>query len=430
LLRRVRIAALLLGLACLGFGATASAGWAQPKLAAPTTGFVQRKGTQLVVGGQPWKFAGYNFPCAQPFQAVTDGSLGYFLDNISINSSANAVRVWFFQSNGGPANWAPFDQVIAALKSRGMRAIPTLTNQWNTCEPTTGSEKTLSWYQTGYKGTGDGYPLSFRDFAQQMATHYANEPTIAFWQLANEPQAQTAVAGGTLTCDATAAQNALRSFADDVTTLMHQADHNHLVDLGGNGGCGMSGSAYSYVHAGAVDLCENHDYGYNAQVLPTNGADLLKDNIDACRLLNKPIFVGEAGIPGNVQPDGSAAPCSPWPTCPTDPLTSQTLQQRANFFQAKIQAANTAGVAGYLIWFKSPYYSSSTDAFAISNGDPTESVLSYALQPTTPPPTAIPETPWAAVLGGSGAGVMGLSLVIIGRRRRRRSAGSTVAGTA
>jgi hypothetical protein len=298
-----------------------------------------------------------------------------------------------------------------------------LTNQWNTCEPTAASEKPLSWYQTGYKQTGDGYPLPFRDFAQQMATHYANEPTIAFWQLVNEPQAKT-LSSGTLTCDATAAQNALRSFADDVTTVMHQADPNHLVNLGGNGGCGLSGAGYSYVHAGAVDLCENHDYGYDAQALPSNGSDLLKDNIAACHSLGKPIFVGEAGIPGNVQPDGSAAACSPWPTCPTDPLTNQTLQQRAQFFQAKIQAANTAGVAGYLIWFKSPYYSSSTDAYAISNGDPTEAVLPAALQ--SAPPATVPETPWAALLAGSAAAVMGLSLVVVGLRRRRQGTADAV----
>jgi hypothetical protein len=407
-------------LGCLGLGTFGATSWAAAA-SAPTTGFVQRSGTQLVVGGKPWKFAGYNLPCAQPFQAVTDGSLGYYLDTISISSGVNAVRVWFFQSNGGPTNWAPFDAVIAALKSRGMRAIPTLTNQWNTCEPTSGSEKTLSWYQTGYKQTSDGYALSFHDFAQQMATHYANEPTIAFWQLVNEPQAKTP---GTLSCDTTAAQNALRSFADDVTTVMHQADHNHLVDLGGNGGCGLSGAGYSYVHAGAIDLCENHDYGYNAQALPTNGADLLKDNIAACHSLGKPIFVGEAGIPGNVQPDGSAAACSPWPTCPTDPLTNQTLQQRAQFFQAKIQAANTAGVAGYLIWFKSPYYSSSTDAYAISNGDPTEAVLPAALQ--SAPPATVPETPWAALLAGSAAAVMGLSLVVVGLRRRRQGTADAV----
>jgi mannan endo-1,4-beta-mannosidase len=293
-----------------------------------------------------------------------------------------------------------------------------LTNQWNTCEPTSGAEKYINWYQTGYKQTGDGYPTSFRSFAQQIATRYANDPTIAVWQLVNEPEAKNPDGS----CDSTAAQNALRSFADDVTTVMHQADPNHLVDVGGAGGCGMDGApAYSYVHAGAVDLCEYHDYGLPADALPTNGFNLEKDYIDACHSLGKPIFVGEAGIPGNVQPDGSAPPCSPWPTCPGGPLTVQTLQQRAKFFQAKIVAGNNAGLVGYLIWFKSPYYSSSTDAYAIGNGDPTEAVLPAAMQAT--PVATVPESRSPALLlGGSAAVAMTLAggFVVLRRRRRRR----------
>src|SRR3984957_15924900 len=200
----VLVAALTL-LVLLGAAAPSSFAQAAPAPLAPTTGFVKRSGTQLTVNGQPWKFAGYNLPCAQPFQ-LSDSDLNYYLDNIQQNSGANTVRVWFFQSNGGPANWAPFDRVIAALKARGMRAIPTLTNEWDACEPT--AQKSLAWYQSGYTQTGDGYPLSYRDFATQVAAHYANEPTVAFWQLVNEAEAPSAQG----TCDETAAATALRTF--------------------------------------------------------------------------------------------------------------------------------------------------------------------------------------------------------------------------
>jgi mannan endo-1,4-beta-mannosidase len=407
--RAAKTGAVLLALALL-LSSAAAAG-AQPARAdTTTTGFVKSSGTQLLVNGQQWKFAGYNLPCAQPFQLSAD-ALGAYLDNIKLNSSANVVRVWFFQSNGGPGNWAPFDNVIAALKARGMRAIPTLVNEWPTCEPTT-TQKTLSWYQAGYKQTGDGYPLSFRDFATQVAAHYANEPTVAFWQLVNEAEAPSAAG----TCDETAAANALRSFSDDMAGAIHQVDPNHLVDLGtqGTGQCGTNGSAdYRFVHAGALGLCEYHDYGNAGQALPTDGVNLLKERIADCNSLNKPIFVGESGIAGNVQRDGSEPPCPNWPNCDV-PLTFQSLQQRATFFQAKIQAANAAGVVGYVIWFKSPFYAPASDPFAIGDGDPTEATLPAALTPT--PGGAVPEAPWPVLLV---LPVPALAGIVVLRRRRR-----------
>jgi hypothetical protein len=414
--RRIAAAAGAVILLCflLGIGASVSEAQTAPS-SGPTTGFVTRAGTQLVVNGQPWRFAGYNLPCAQPF-TLTDVDLGAYLDNIQNNSSANTVRTWFFQSNGGPGNWASFDRVIAALKARGMRVIPTLVNQWTDCEPTT-SEKSLAWYQTGYKQPNDGYPLSFRDFATQVAAHYGNEPTIAFWQLVNEAEAPSSGGG----CDETAATAALRSFSDDMATAMHQADPRHLVNLGtqGTGQCGANGGAdYRNVHAGALDLCEYHDYGAAGQAMPSNGVNLLKERIADCHALGKPIFVGESGIAGNVQPDGSEPACPSWPNC-TVPLTFQTLQQRATFVQAKIQAANTAGVVGYVIWFKSPYYAPSTDHYAIGDGDPTEPILALALQGS--PPAPVPEVPWPALLGASG-GLL-LAMVAVGGHmvRGRRS---------
>jgi hypothetical protein len=399
----------------LGIGATAShAQTTQPS--GPTAGFVTRSATQLVVNGQPWKFAGYNLPCAQPFTLST-GELGSYLDDIQNNSNANTVRMWFFQSNGGPGNWAPFDNVIAALKARGMRVIPTLVNEWNACEPTT-TNKSLSWYQTGYKQTNDGYPLSFRNFATQVAAHYADEPTIAFWQLVNEAEAPNADG----TCTESTATAGLRSFSDDMATAIHQVDPHHLVNLGtqGTGQCGANGSAdYRNVHAGALDLCEYHDYGDAGQAMPSNGVNLLKERIADCHALGKPIFVGESGIAGNVQPDGSEPACPNWPNCPAPgQLTFQTLQQRATFFQAKIQAANTAGVVGYVIWFKSPYYAPSTDHYAIGDGDPTEPVLAGAIQAS--PAAQVPEVPWPALLAVT-SGLLLAAVVVFERRSHRRA---------
>jgi hypothetical protein len=127
--------------------------------------------------------------------------------------------------------------------------------------------------------------------------------------------------------------------------------------------------------------------------------------------LGKPIFIGEAGIPANVQPDGSSG---------SAPITVTTINQRATFFKAKIDAFNAAGGVGYVIWFKSPFYTTAQDSADIPDGDPTEAVLGDALH-AVDPPAAMPEFPWPA-----GALLLSLlftgGIVVVVQQRRRRSA--------
>ena len=375
--------------------------------------FVTAAGTNLMLGGRPYHFIGYNVPCAQPFvlgaPPNSQANQQYYFGGIAANSGGNALRMWFFQSNGGPGNWAPFDQLIGALPS-GMKIIATLVNEWPTCEPTL-TDKTLPWYQTGYKQTGDGYPLSFHDFAVQVAAHYANEPKIAFWQLVNEAEAPSGP-DNQLTCNESVAAQALRGFTDDMSTAIHTVDHNHLVSLGTLGGsqCGIAGTDYTYVHSGSVDLCEFHDYGDPLDPLEKSQTDGLWTRLQQCQKLpngGKPVFIGEAGIVNNVQPtapEPAAGSTSP-------PVTLDSLNLRAKLFHDKISGAFGVGVAGYDIWFKGPGFSSTGDSYSIGDGDPVEATMKQ--MPLTGPAPTVPETtrnlllPISAivVLGGGAGGV-------------------------
>jgi hypothetical protein len=382
-----RVAALLVALvlgASAGCASTHSGATAAPPptTAAPAIGFVTRSAATLTVDGKPWRFAGYNLPCANPF-VMQEAELSHYLDVIQQDSGANVIRAWFFQSNGGPANWAPFDRVVAALKSHGMRVVATLTDEWNGgCDAGAGAEKDIDWYRDNYRQPDTGHAISYRDFAIQVAAHYAGEPAIALWELVNEAQADTRDPSGQVRCDNDAGQKALRTFADDMTGAIKAVDNHHLVSLGTIGGnqCGLAGTAaYQHVHAGLVDMCEYHDYGVSAAPLP-GGADQLAQRLHDCATLPggpKPLFVGEAGIQGNVRADGGPAACKPWPGC-SDPLTPESLTRRAAFFEAKIKAAISTGAVGYIVWVKSPYYSPSGDMYAIGDGDPSESALKSA----------------------------------------------------
>lgn len=400
-------------------------------------------GTSLVVNGNPWHFVGYNMPCAQPF-LLDEQQLQFAMADVANNSGANAMRVWFFQQNGGPGNWGPFDRVVAAAQAAGIRLVPTLVNEWPACEaPGVTVQKSLAWYQSGYLHTGDGYPLSYHDFAVAVAQHFAGNPTIAFWQLVNEATAVTLAPDGSGSCDEQAASHALRSFADAMTAAVHAVDPGHLVSLGTLGGdqCGTTGSDYGYVHAGAVDICEFHDYAFTYTPLADDhAANGLADDLQQCQGDHKPFFVGEAGIVPNVQPSGTEPTvCAPWPGCSRFPVTPDSLDLRAQTFKQKIQDDFAAGISGFLIWFKDPQYSAVNDSYAVGDGDPTEAVLkSLSLGLTTPvtlpvrPAATTHHSSWTdspilAVVGGC---ILLAIWIMMWRARRRHRLDPATAGPA
>lgn len=317
--------------------------------------FVTKSGSNLMVNGSPLRLIGYNWHwmgtgCGTPTNTEIDTTFS----QIKTASHGNVVRTAFYQSGSNNSAYTDFDRYIAYAKKYGLYIVPMLVNQWINCEPSTAT-KTSSWYQSGYKQPNDGYPLSFRDYAIKLARHYANEPTVAFWQLVNEPDAGSCGSAGT---------QILRSFADDMTTAIKAVDSNHMVDLGAPRGCaGDNTTDYARIVSGRVDLCDVwHDYEQAATPLPAQ----IQQRIGVCRNLNKPSFVGESGICADIT---ASETCS-------GTITITTLQQRATFFDAKLSTGFNAGLAGYIIWNKG----SESVQYDIGPGDPMESVLAkYAL---------------------------------------------------
>lgn len=317
--------------------------------------FVTKSGPNLMVNGSPLRLVGYNWhwmgtSCGAP----TDTQIATTFSQIKTTSHGNVVRTAFYQSGSNNGVYTDFNRYIAYAKEYGLYIVPMLVNHWTSCEPSTAT-KPSSWYQSGYKQTNDGYPLSFRDYAIKLARHYANEPTIAFWQLVNEPDADP--------CGSAGAQ-ILRSFADDMTTAIKAVDPNHMVDLGAPGACaGDSITDYTTIVSSKVDLCDVwDDYGQAKIALPSQ----VQQRIRVCHNLSKPSFVGESGICADAIATGDCSGI----------VTTATLNQRAAFFDAKLSAGFNAGLAGYIIWNKG----SASVQDDIGPGDPTESVLAkYAL---------------------------------------------------
>jgi hypothetical protein len=265
----------------------------------PGAGFVVRSGTRLTLAGTPYRFDGLNMYTA--VQAPCWWQEGLAQGLTAIGSGQEVARVFAFQrtaTTNGVRDWRYMDAALATFKAHGVRVIWVLTDQWNG-QPCTDSatDRTLGWYQTGYKTTVEG-ATTYRDWVAQVVTRYRNDPTILAWQLVNEGEARNANGS----CSEASATAALRSFADDVGGLVQSLDANHLVSLGTTAGeCGSNEADYQHIYSSAsIDLCDYHDYGFATSPMsntdPYNG---LQASINRCHAIGKPLMVGRDRHPAH-----------------------------------------------------------------------------------------------------------------------------------
>lgn len=333
------------------------------------SGFVERSGTTLTLNGKPFRFIGINIYMAA--SGGTPSSCGgelYPNVGVPLSHMPNGIvfRFWAFQNffvSNGSFNWAALDQVLTIAADHNDRVIPVLANQGSYCD----TAKDLSWYQRGYKSVVEpGDIVPYRQYVADIVTRYADNPTIAMWQLVNEGQGINSDG----TCNEAAALRALLAFSDDVGGLVHSLDPHHLVSLGvipgwnGSGTpdgqwCGAMNSDYETLMASpGNDICDYHDYGYPTNPMGIPFAPDLTTAIQMCHADGKPIMVAETGILAD---------------SPT------ILAPRAAEFRAKFSAQFQAGVVGELMWawtVKPDYVVPDSDAdYGISQGDPALALL-------------------------------------------------------
>lgn len=360
----------------------------------PPNDFVTRSGRGLVLDGQPYTFTGFNI-----YNANSRGECGGDLvDNSGLDDALNSmgsgvgvIRAWFFQDMatvGGVRDWTAFDQTLAVARAHGKRVIATLANQWQDCEPQAGY-KDKTWYESGYQARDPGGTTSYYQYAQDAAARYAGNTTLLAWQLINESQVtdcggyaadgETCLHPGACPSGPGPAAD-LYQWAAAVSAAIKAADPNHLVSIGtiGSGQCGAQGDEYQTLHAiPTVDLCEFHDDGNPVDALPGDQYNGLPKRVAQCAALNKPLVMGEVGMPRNLTGQGADA---------------IDLGTRAASVEAKLDAEFTHGVVGAVVW-----------DWSNVPGDPT----SWEVGPGDPMLPAVQR--WGGgVISGAGFDVLGL----------------------
>jgi endo-1,4-beta-mannosidase len=222
--------------------------------------------------------------------------------------------------------------VFDLARAHDIRLIPVLGNDYADCDyyPRGGQGllKDTAWYQDGYKHSYSGYSLSYRDYAAWVVQSFKDDPTVLMWQLMNEAHVSTEAGAGVL-----------RDFVNDMTQLVQSLDGNHLISAGtqGTGQAGIQGSEFKALHKlPGVDVVEAHDYDAADQAMP--GYPDCRINcvwgaFEDAQALNKPFFIGEAGVIAGAAPD-----------CKVN------LERRAELLAAKAEALFQRGGVGYLFW--------------------------------------------------------------------------------
>lgn len=235
------------------------------------------------------------------------------------------IRAWFFQrfvTVHGRRDWSVFDKTLNEARSHGVKVIAVLADEWSYCE---GPTKGAKWYAHGYRtSTLPGNTVSYATYVRQIVARYRNDPTIAIWEMANEPAVP--VSSTDLACSPNA-NSLMLNWAQDTSTSIKTLDRVHLVSLGSSGGrvCGLDGAAFARVSAfPSIDVCSYHDYSTDSSGI----SELVASRIAQCQALHKPIYAGEVGVERQPQDPGS----------------------RGLAFTKKVSAQLSAGSVGIVAW--------------------------------------------------------------------------------
>lgn len=278
---------------------------------------VTAQGRELRLGGKPYRFVGVN---RYNLLTPAGGTCGVFFSDKELvdwfremgRIGISVVRFWLFESVT-KGDLERFERVLELAAENSIKTIPVFEDEWSYCSPVdrkyagANGRKNALWYR-------EGYQIAYKPYVERIVARYARDPRVLMWQLMNEAES--------------ADSSALSDFSQDMSASVRKFDKNHLISLGtiGNNIDGIDEESYRALHRDPnISLLEYHDYHEPQSSLP----DALAERFSDAQFLNKPLFVGEAGIP-------------------IDP--SMTSKRRAELLRAKMEAFFSRGGVGYAIW--------------------------------------------------------------------------------
>ncbi len=334
-LRVRKIAAAVLGTVLLA----PAIGTTSPAVASAPAGFVTRAGSQLMLAGHPFRFAGTNNYYLH-YQSATDRNnvidkaaasgfdvlrtWGWFDTGTADGAdptagSQNGVYLQYWDGSGhpkyndGPDGLARLDAVIARAAEDHLHLVIPFTNNWSDFG---GMDKYVEW--AGDQHHDDFYTDPrirgwYEDYIAHLLNHvntitgvrYRDDPTVMTWELGNEPRC---VGSGKFPKSAACTTDTITDWAADVSTFIKSIDRHHLVSVGDEGFFADQPGSDDWTHNGGegvdtvrlaalpnVDVMSYHLYPDGWGKTADWGTRYILDHAAAARKIGKPVMLGEFG---------------------------------------------------------------------------------------------------------------------------------------
>ena len=284
--------------------------------------FVETDGTEFVVDGDPYYFNGTNNYVLSGNYTGREYVSKRMADYERVGLTL--VRTWAFCSgeDGGDCeqpspreyNEAAFrqlDYIIKEAGEHGIRLVMPFTNYWGDYG---GMDQYVEWSSTAESREDfyddDEAQAIFKDYIEYVLERenhftgvtYKNDPTIAMWELANEPRAKYRSDG----------LSVLQAWMEDVSAHIKSIDSNHLVCSGMEGFYdqpnnddypdnwrfdGSHGTRFIDNHEiSDIDVCSLHLYPKHWGQSKSQALAWIQTHVDdAHQTVGKPVYLGEFG---------------------------------------------------------------------------------------------------------------------------------------
>jgi hypothetical protein len=294
-----------------------------------------------LLNGQPFRFAGVSSwallqpeGCETEEPALRPAWLTRAFDDL-VASRSKVARVFAFQSAAGEAgtDFSFFDRAIDEARRAGIRLIFVLDHNEGDCSQ--GTPRDSAWYSGGFRQPDGTYQLSYRAYAEALATRYRDEPTVLGYTLMQS-------LGNPDTA-------ALTTFVSEVGQLLHGVAPSQLVsiDLAWRATEDNDGAGYRQLQGlPVVDYIDVDDYVLEAPIEPLD-----EGLLSTLRELDKPFIIGE----GAFQLSGSSA---------------EAFRERSSRVEERMQLWQQWGFAGALLWAYQPGWGAVSEEFDARPEDP------------------------------------------------------------
>jgi hypothetical protein len=296
-------------------------------MARAQSGFITASGTSLMLNGQPFKYIGFDTGmegvCWDGNNWTTAEMDTYF----SHLPPDGMTRIFTVQNAGTSI----VSQIVTEAAKYNQHLIFVLGDDNSYCSDTSGSPsgagsgKTLAFYQSGWRG-------NYLSWVNTIVPMFADNPTIAMWEVANEPFHT----GATNVPLAT-----MESYVSGTAAAVRADDPNHLISVApaDTGDLGGSSNYTAVMNDPNINVLDFHDYAWDYE----NGAEISSNFAQvqsAAQQLNKPFMVDEAGVEAGTG-------CTPTPGASNAGLT---FQGRVTYLITKANDYLSSGASGIAFW--------------------------------------------------------------------------------